>query len=229
MGCAHLSALLPARAGGTRCFPAPPWDRRCALSGVVGIPMIPQSSTVVINAILAPVLIMGFLTFHPLGVMGAGLASTIAAVLGLVALSAMFNCVQKYMRLHSSLSSAMGGVEAHHGHRSSGDRREFALIFITTAVVGWSIRRFGPCGPGWLWHRRADDAGDLFCSLWHRPSPPARLRGRISAPAMPSGCAIPFVMPRNHGGAGIMLTLTLRFLPDQPGIYWCSLSAAIRR
>jgi Na+-driven multidrug efflux pump len=34
-------------------------------SGVVGIPTMIQSATVVINAILAPVLIMGFLTGHP--------------------------------------------------------------------------------------------------------------------------------------------------------------------
>ena len=39
-----------------------------------------QSGTVVVNAILAPILVIGFGTGHPLGVMGAGLASSIAAV-----------------------------------------------------------------------------------------------------------------------------------------------------
>ncbi len=136
----YLFYYLPALA---TMFPSAALGSALRASGVVGIPMILQSSTVVINAILAPVLIMGFLTGHPLGVMGAGLASTIAAVLGLVALSAMFNRVQKYMRLHSSLHpkwEVWKRITAI-GLPATG---EFALIFITTAVAYWSIRRFGP-------------------------------------------------------------------------------------
>jgi putative MATE family efflux protein len=112
-------------------------------SGVVGVPMLLQSGTVVINAVLAPVLIMGWGIGHPFGVMGAGLASSIAAVLGMVALAVMFNRAQIYMRLHSALrpKPEVWRRIAAIGLPATG---EFALIFITTGVAYWSIRRFGP-------------------------------------------------------------------------------------
>jgi putative MATE family efflux protein len=98
---------------------------------------------VVVNAILAPVLIMGFLTGHPMGVAGAGLASTIAALFGMVAFVVMFNRAQKYMHLHSALRpkwEVWKRITAI-GLPATG---EFALIFITTGVAYWSIRHFGP-------------------------------------------------------------------------------------
>jgi len=112
-------------------------------SGVVGIPTMIQSATVVINAILAPVLIMGFLTGYPMGVAGAGLASTIAALFGAGAFAVMFNRAQKYMHLHSSLHPkwAVWKRIIAIGLPATG---EFALIFITTAVAYWAIRGFGP-------------------------------------------------------------------------------------
>jgi len=112
-------------------------------SGVVGIPTMIQSATVVVNAILAPVLIMGFLTGHPMGVAGAGLASSIAALFGMVAFAVMFNRAQKYMHLHSSLHpkwDVWKRITAI-GLPATG---EFALIFVTTGVTYWSIRHFGP-------------------------------------------------------------------------------------
>src|SRR6478672_8082448 len=72
-------------------------------SGVVGVPTMIQSATVVVNAILAPVLVMGWLTGHPMGVAGAGLASSIAALFGAAAFAVMFNRAQKYMHLHPAL------------------------------------------------------------------------------------------------------------------------------
>src|SRR5262249_49525549 len=51
-------------------------------TGIVKPAMTAQMLTVVINVILAPVLIGGWGTGHPLGVAGAGLASTIAIALG---------------------------------------------------------------------------------------------------------------------------------------------------
>jgi putative MATE family efflux protein len=112
-------------------------------SGVVGIPTMIQSATVVINAILAPVLVMGFLTGHPMGVAGAGLASSIAALFGAGAFAVTFNRSQKYMHLHSSLHPkwAVWKRIIAIGLPATG---EFALIFITTAVAYWAIRGFGP-------------------------------------------------------------------------------------
>src|SRR5262249_14102356 len=47
-------------------------------TGIVKPAMIVQLATVILNAALAPVLIAGWGTGHPLGVAGAGLASTLA-------------------------------------------------------------------------------------------------------------------------------------------------------
>jgi putative MATE family efflux protein len=112
-------------------------------SGVVGVPTMIQSATVVVNAILAPVLVMGWGTGHPMGVAGAGLASSIAAMFGATAFAVMFNRAQKYMHLHPALNpkwTVWKRIIAI-GLPATG---EFALIFITTAVAYWAIRGFGP-------------------------------------------------------------------------------------
>ena len=49
-------------------------------TGIVQPTMIVQASTVLLNTILAPVLIAGWGTGHPLGVAGAALASSIAVL-----------------------------------------------------------------------------------------------------------------------------------------------------
>ena len=76
----YLFWYLPALAS---MFPNSAMGSALRASGVVGMPTMIQSATVVINAILAPILVMGFLTGHPMGVAGAGLASSIAAVFGI--------------------------------------------------------------------------------------------------------------------------------------------------
>jgi putative MATE family efflux protein len=136
----YLFYYLPALAS---MFPGAALGSALRASGVVAVPMMLQSGTVLLNAILAPVLITGFGTGHPLGVMGAGLASSIAAVLGMVLLGVMFNRSQSYMRLHSALHpkwQVWKRIVAI-GLPATG---EFAMIFITTAVAYWSIRGFGP-------------------------------------------------------------------------------------
>src|SRR4051812_24585270 len=64
----YLFWYLPALA---TMFPGAALGSALRASGVVGVPMMIQSGTVVINAILAPILITGFLTGHPMGVAGA--------------------------------------------------------------------------------------------------------------------------------------------------------------
>jgi putative MATE family efflux protein len=136
----YLFAYLPALAA---MFPGAAMGSALRASGVVGAPMLIQSGTVLLNIVLAPVLIMGWGTGHPLGVAGAGLASSIAAVLGGAALALLFNRLQTYMRLHGALHPRLDVWKriAAIGLPATG---EFALIFITTAVAYWSIRRFGP-------------------------------------------------------------------------------------
>lgn len=123
-------------------FPGAAMGSALRASGVVGLQMGMQSASVALNAALAPVLISGYLTGHPLGAMGAGLASSIATLIGTALLAIFFNRTQSYMRLHSALHpkwdvwNRITGI----GLPATG---EFALIFITTAVTYWAIHGFG--------------------------------------------------------------------------------------
>ena len=59
-------------------------------AGIAKPTMIVQAVSVLINAVLAPVLVAGWLTGKPMGVAGAGLASTLAASFGVVMLYLLF-------------------------------------------------------------------------------------------------------------------------------------------
>jgi putative MATE family efflux protein len=60
--------------------------------------MIVQTSTVVLNMLLAPFLIFGWLTHRPLGVAGAAIATLIAVVVGTLWLSRYFTPRDAYLR-----------------------------------------------------------------------------------------------------------------------------------
>jgi len=66
-------------------------------TGIVKPGMVVQMLTVVVNALLAPVLIAGWGTGHPLGVAGAGLATTLATALGVIVLVAYFVKLEHYV------------------------------------------------------------------------------------------------------------------------------------
>ncbi len=112
-------------------------------TGIVQPTMVVQILTLVINTVLAPVLIAGVGTGHPMGVAGAGLASTIAIVAGVVILTAYFVRLEKYVSFHKeqwqprfAVWKRMLGV----GLPAGG---EFALMFVFTAVTYWALRHFG--------------------------------------------------------------------------------------
>jgi putative MATE family efflux protein len=60
--------------------------------------MVIQSGTVLLNMVLAPVLIFGWGTGHPMGVAGAALASFIAVALGVLALNAYVARRESYLQ-----------------------------------------------------------------------------------------------------------------------------------
>src|SRR5580658_3070987 len=66
-------------------------------TGIVQPTMIVQVLTVILNAVLAPVLIAGWGTHHPLGVAGAGLASSLSMAVGVVLLALYFHRLEKYV------------------------------------------------------------------------------------------------------------------------------------
>jgi putative MATE family efflux protein len=113
-------------------------------TGIAKPTMVVQVLTVVLNMILAPILIAGIGTGRPMGVAGAGLASSIAVVAGVVMMLVYFERLEKFVGFDASLFkprlSAWKRV-LKIGLPAGG---EFALMFLYMAVVYWSIRAFGP-------------------------------------------------------------------------------------
>jgi putative MATE family efflux protein len=112
-------------------------------NGVAKPTMVVQLLTVVLNALLAPVLIAGWGTGHPLGVAGAGLASTISVLAGVILLFAYFHRVEKYVRFDLSLLAPRLAVWTRMLKIGIPSGAEFFLMFVSMAVMYWIIRDFG--------------------------------------------------------------------------------------
>jgi putative MATE family efflux protein len=113
-------------------------------TGIVQPTMIVQVLTVVLNAILAPVLIAGWGTGHPMGVAGAGLASSISLAVGVVMLALYFHRLEKYVgfvRAQWRPQMAVWRRLLRVGLPAGG---EFLLMFVLMAVLYWVLRPFGP-------------------------------------------------------------------------------------
>ncbi|WP_348731137.1 MATE family efflux transporter [Rheinheimera texasensis] len=111
--------------------------------GIVKPAMQVQLITVLLNIVLAPVLIAGWGTGFPLGVFGAGLASSLSVTVGVLLLWRYFlNSdhsvlqIPKQWRFDDKVWRQIAAI----GVPAGG---EFALIFIFTAFVYWVIKDFG--------------------------------------------------------------------------------------
>jgi putative MATE family efflux protein len=112
-------------------------------TGIVQPTMIVQVLTVILNAVLAPVLIAGWGTGYPMGVAGAGLASSLSVGAGVGMLGLYFHRLEKYVAFDSGVwrpQFATWNRLLRIGLPAGG---EFALMFIYMAVIYWIIRRFG--------------------------------------------------------------------------------------
>jgi putative MATE family efflux protein len=112
-------------------------------TGIVKPTMLVQMVTVLLNTLLAPVLIAGWGTGHPLGTAGAGLASTISVGVGVVFLWIYFIRLEHYVALDPKLWTPrpdclrrLLGIGLPAG-------AEFFLMFVIIGVVYWVIRGFG--------------------------------------------------------------------------------------
>jgi putative MATE family efflux protein len=140
-GAAYLYAYLPALA---LMFPVTAMVSSLRGTGVVMPTMVLQSATIVLNAVLAPVLVAGWGTGIPLGVAGAGWASTIAAVLGTIALVFIFPRVQKYLRFHVSRLAPDFAAWRRLTFIGLPTSLEFGMMFVIFVLLYWVIRPFGP-------------------------------------------------------------------------------------
>jgi putative MATE family efflux protein len=112
-------------------------------TGIVKPTMMVQMATVLINVVLAPILIAGWGTGLPLGVAGAGLATSIAVAIGVVMLWSYFHRLEHYVAVNRSLQRPQRkqwNRVLQIGLPSGG---EFALMFLYTAISYYAIRNFG--------------------------------------------------------------------------------------
>ncbi|MGC2321375.1 MAG: MATE family efflux transporter, partial [Terriglobales bacterium] len=112
-------------------------------TGIVKPTMIVQVITVVINIVLAPVLIAGWGTHHPLGVKGAGLATFIALAFGVLAITAYFLKLEKYVSFDRSMWAPQVKIWTKMLNVGLPAGGEFALMGVYVGLVYWIIRDFG--------------------------------------------------------------------------------------
>ena len=112
-------------------------------TGIVKPTMLVQIVTVVMNIVLAPVLIAGWGTGKPLGVAGAGLASSLAIAVAVALMFVYFLRLEHYVGFRRDLLRARGDVLARMLRIGVPPGAEFALMFLFTAVVYYVIRDFG--------------------------------------------------------------------------------------
>jgi MATE family, multidrug efflux pump len=139
-GVAFTLWMLP---GIAATFPMAALGAALRAIGVVRPTIAITTLTVLINAALAPVLIGGWGTQHPLGVIGAGLASSISALLGVAILARYFCKARGYLRIRRDLlrprpAQWRGFIAV--GLPAS---FEFILTFLSTTLVYYTIRDFG--------------------------------------------------------------------------------------
>lgn len=112
-------------------------------AGVVKPAMLVQLFTVVLNALLAPVLIAGWGTGIALGTAGAGLASSIAIACGLLMMTYYF--LRHATGLRFDMSAMRPRLPVWRRILAIGlpPGGEFALMFIYLSVVYWILADFG--------------------------------------------------------------------------------------
>jgi putative MATE family efflux protein len=112
-------------------------------TGIVKPGTVVQLLTVGLNILLAPVLIAGWGTGVPMGVAGAGLATTIAVAAGVLMLTLYFVKLEHYVGFDSAQwkpKLAYCRRILNIGLPAGG---EFFVMFLTMAMMYWLIRDFG--------------------------------------------------------------------------------------
>jgi len=112
-------------------------------TGIVKPTMIVQILTVVVNILLAPVLIVGWGTHHPLGVAGAALATLIAIFFGVVAIAMYFLKFETYVGFDPSQWFPQVHIWKQMINIGLPAGGEFALMGVYIGVIYWIIRDFG--------------------------------------------------------------------------------------
>jgi putative MATE family efflux protein len=105
--------------------------------------MVVQVGTVILNIVLAPVLMFGWGTGHPLGVSGTALASFVAVAVGVVALTGYVLRAGGYLRFARGEQRPRWGLWARLLKIGLPAGAEFALMGVYAFAVYAITRRFG--------------------------------------------------------------------------------------
>jgi putative MATE family efflux protein len=139
-GTTYLSCFLP---GLALQFVLTAMGASLRATGLVKPTMIVQAVSLSLNTVLAPIMIAGWLTGHPLGVAGAGYASSIAVVVGVVLMLAYFLRLETYVRFVVSEWRPRIAVWRRLLTIGLPAGGEFAFLFLYTAIIFALIRHFG--------------------------------------------------------------------------------------
>jgi putative MATE family efflux protein len=113
-------------------------------TGIVTPTIIVQVFTVILNAILSPIMIAGWFTGRPLGVAGAGISTTIAIAVGVVLMLVYFVRLERYVGFDFTLARPRWDAWRRILSIGIPPGGEFVLLFVYSAAVYGLIRGFGP-------------------------------------------------------------------------------------
>ena len=112
-------------------------------TGMMKPTMILQVITVFVNIVLAPILIVGWMTGHAMGPAGAGLASSISVAVGIVLCAYYFRSHEKYVAVHREQMRAQMALWGRVLLIGLPVGLEFMLMSLVMAIIYWVIRDFG--------------------------------------------------------------------------------------
>jgi putative MATE family efflux protein len=112
-------------------------------TGIVKPAMAVQALTVILNVIFAPVLVVGWGTGMPLGVAGAGLASSLAAAIGVVLMMVYFLKLEHYIGFERALWKPHWPTWKRLVNIGLPAGAEFLLMAVFVAIIYWAAREFG--------------------------------------------------------------------------------------
>lgn len=112
-------------------------------TGIVKPAMLVQVLTVVLNTILAPMLIAGWGPGPALGVMGAGLASTLSIGVGVILLTLYFFKLERYVSFEKKLWRPRFDIWWRMLDIGLPAGGEMLLLFVYFSLVYWLIQDFG--------------------------------------------------------------------------------------
>jgi len=113
-------------------------------TGIVKPTIAVQVLTVALNAVLSPIMIAGWLTGRPLGILGAGLSTSISVAVGVALMYVYFERLERFVVFDASLVSPRPKEWKRILAVGLPPGGEFALLFVYMAVIYWAIRGFGP-------------------------------------------------------------------------------------